>query len=66
MTLKFTEALEALLDARDNLHRINEDRNNPHWMRKNAAETYEEKLRILEEAHKISLLDVIAQGGESQ
>ena len=35
------------------------DGNSPAWMRRDATANYESALRDLEEAHKISLLDVI-------
>jgi len=60
MKLTFIEALEAVLEYRDELIAAKNDRNTPHFMLRNSHDKYEDALRRLEEAHKISLLDVIA------
>ena len=66
MKLTFTEALEEVLDKRDFLIATRKDGNSPAWMRRDATANYESALRDLEEAHKISLLDLIAGGDEDK
>ena len=66
MKLSFAEALEAFLDSRDAMIAVKKDANSPAWMRRNAESNYDNNLLALEEAHKISLLDLIAGGDEDK
>lgn len=59
MKTKFIDALESFLNARDLVFITARDRNTSRQEQRYADDSYIEASRKLEEAHKISLLDVI-------
>ena len=59
MKTNFIEALEIFLNARDHILVLHRDKNSSRWDRARAASSYDEAAHKLEEAHKISLLDLI-------
>lgn len=60
MKSSFGEALESFLNARDHMKTVFNDANSSQFSRSFAVDVYDDKFRLLEEAHKLSLLDVIA------
>lgn len=59
MRQSFIEALENFLTARDRFHAVKKDGNSFAWEIRDARAIYDENAYKLEEAHKISLMDII-------
>lgn len=60
MKTKFSEALEDVLNARDKMISTHKDSNSSHQDRLDCVKIYYSSLENLDQAHKISLLDLIA------
>lgn len=60
MKSSFIEALEIFLNARDRVLDLHRDKHSSRRERSHAGEYYDEAAHKLEEAHKISLMDLIS------